>query len=89
MRLTTERLDIVPVGPDRDVGPLLEALNSNPDLLEATEQFSGKCQYTSADVEAFCWRASRQVNGHCAAIRVRDGDKLVGTTPPAGSQSRG
>jgi hypothetical protein len=80
MTLTTKRLDIVPINPGRAAVPLLKMFNSNPGFLEATEQFSGKRQYTSDDVEAFCWRESRRVNGHRLAIRMRVTDDLVGPT---------
>jgi hypothetical protein len=38
MRLTSKRLDVVPIDPDRGAVPLLGAFNSNPAFLEATEQ---------------------------------------------------
>jgi hypothetical protein len=44
MRITSTRLDIVPIDPGRDTVLSLKPFNSNPDFLEATEQFSGKRQ---------------------------------------------
>jgi hypothetical protein len=38
MRLTSKRLDVVPIDPDHGAVALLGAFNSNPAFLEATEQ---------------------------------------------------
>jgi RimJ/RimL family protein N-acetyltransferase len=57
----------------------LELFNSNPDFIEASEQFTGKRSYDPSDAEMYLWVETNRENSRCLAIRQRDTGELIGT----------
>ena len=79
MHLQTRRLILEPVGETAQPQEFLPVFNSNPDFIEASEQFSGKRSYDLAEVEMYLWQESVRDNSRCLAIRLRETGALVGT----------
>ena len=78
--LETPRLRLSPVGETDRPHEFLKLFNSNPDFIEASEQFTGKRSYDLSEAEMYLWVATNQEYSRCLAIRLRETDELVGTT---------
>jgi RimJ/RimL family protein N-acetyltransferase len=79
VRLQTRRLILEPVRETAQPQEFLPVFNSNPDFIEASEQFIGKRSYDLAEVEMYLWQESVRENSRCLAIRLRETGALVGT----------
>jgi RimJ/RimL family protein N-acetyltransferase len=78
--IETRRLTLQPVGDGDDPADFLPVFNTNPDFIEASEQFTGKDAYDLSDVERYLWQETRRDSSRCLAIRQREDGHLIGTT---------
>jgi RimJ/RimL family protein N-acetyltransferase len=76
---STERLHISRITEADRPGEFLELFNSNPDFVEATDQFAGKRSYDLSDAEMHLWQTTAMENSHGLALRLRGTGELVGT----------
>lgn len=76
VEIETERLLMVPVGPNDRPEEFLPVFNTNADYLEAAE---GKERYQFDDVVMYLWQETMRENSRCLALRLRETNELVGT----------
>lgn len=79
MQLQTARLTLALVDETARPEEFLPLFNSNPDLVEATELFTGKRAFDLSDVEMYLWQAMARDNSQCLAIKLSETGELVGT----------
>jgi RimJ/RimL family protein N-acetyltransferase len=77
--LGTRRLRLSPVRESDRPEEFLDLFNSNPDFIEASEQFTGKRSYDLSEAEKYLWVETTQENSRCLAIRLRETGELAGT----------